>query len=157
MHRPGLQKDFKCIASLSATDFLLAVAPSDPARGAGMGGADTPAARQAIATARRHLQFSTAHVPLTDGHKMQLRHVGHAMNLLWGPLNQFSTHNFPDTYSPMMKLLHDAERGLPRQEEPTMPTLQEMHKKCAASPASSSDFWLLRIEWHAGTFMASTQ
>ena len=58
---------------------------------------------------------------------MQLRHVGHAMNLLRGPLNQFSTHNFPDTYSPMMKLLHDAERGLPRQEEPTMPTLQEMH------------------------------
>ena len=27
-----------------------------------------------------------------------------------------------------------------------MPTLQEMHKQCAASPASSSDFWLLRME-----------
>ena len=46
----------------------------------------------------------------------------------------------------MMKLLHDAERGLLRREEPTMPTLQDMHKKCAAPPASSSSFWLLRME-----------
>ena len=68
------------------------------------------------------------------------------MNLLWGPLNQFSTHNFPDTYSPIMKLLHDADPELPQQGEPSMPTLQDMHKTCAASPASSSSFWLLRME-----------
>ena len=87
MCRPGFQKDFKCIASLYASDFLLAAGPDEPSYAAGPGGADTSAARLAISTARKHLNFSTAHVPLTGGYNMQLRHMGHAMNLLWGPLN----------------------------------------------------------------------
>ena len=82
MRRRGFQQDFKCIASLSASDFLFAAGPDEPSHAAGPGGADTSAARLAISTARRHLNFSTAHVPLADGHNMQLRHVGHAMNLL---------------------------------------------------------------------------
>ena len=35
---------------------------------------------------------------------------------------------------------------MPTEEEPTMPTLQEMHRMTAASPASTASFWLLRQE-----------
>ena len=75
---------------------------------------------------------------------MRLRHVGHAMNILWGPLTLFSTHNYADTYSPLLRLLCEGHGEMPQQEEPTMPTLQEMHRMTAASPASTADFWLLR-------------
>ena len=90
--------------------------------------------------------FSTATVPLTDGHKMRLRHTGHAMNIVFGPLTTFSTHNFPDTYSPLLRALCQGHGEMSTDEEPTMPTLQEMHRMSAASPASTASLWLLRQE-----------
>ena len=90
--------------------------------------------------------FSTATVPLTDGHKMQLKHIGHAMNILWGPLTTFSTHNYADTYSPLLRTLCEGYGETTQEEEPTMPTLQEMHRMTAASPASTATFWILREE-----------
>ena len=97
-----------------------------------------PTASISVQKAFRNLMFSTATVPLTDGYKMRLRHTGHAMNILWGPLGTFSTHNFPDTYNPLMKLLYDGQGQMPEEEEPTMPTLQEMHRMGAASHASTA-------------------
>ena len=35
---------------------------------------------------------------------------------------------------------------MPTEEEPTMPTLQDMHRMTAASPASTASFWQLRQE-----------
>ena len=35
---------------------------------------------------------------------------------------------------------------MPQEEEPSMPTLQQMHRMTAASPASTAAFWLLRQE-----------
>ena len=90
--------------------------------------------------------FSTAHVPLTDGHKMKLRHIGNAMNIVSGPLTTFSTHSFADTYSCLLKTLCEGSGSMPQQEEPSTPTLQEMHKMSAASPVSTAKFWLLRQE-----------
>ena len=135
VRRPGFQKDLKATASLNADEFVRMMAQPS-------GSAAPPAVQQAL----RQLMFSTANVALTDGYKMRLRHVGHAMNIVWGPLTRFSTHNFADTYSPLVSLLHDGEGSLREDEEPEMPTLQAMHRKSAASPASTADFWLLRME-----------
>ena len=46
-------------------------------------------------------------MPGTEGRKKKLRFNGHANNLLWGPPSFFTTPNFADTYSPIVKLLHD--------------------------------------------------
>ena len=99
-----------------------------------------------VEKALRTLMFSAATVPLTDGYKMRLRHIGHAMNIIFGPLTTFSTHNFADTYSPLLRVLCEGRGGMPTEEEPAMPTLQEMHRMTAASPASTASFWLLRQE-----------
>ena len=101
---------------------------------------------ESVQKALRNLMFCTAHVPLTDGHKMKLRHIGHAMNIVSGPLTTFSTHNYADTYSCLLKTLCEGSGSMPQQEEPSMPTLQEMHKMTAASPVSTAKFWLLRQE-----------
>ena len=77
---------------------------------------------------------------------MRLRHIGHASNILWGPLTTFSIHNFADTYSPLLRVLCEGNGHMPQEEEPIMPTLQEMHRMTAASPASTASFWLLRQE-----------
>ena len=90
--------------------------------------------------------FSTAITPLTDGHKQRSRHMGHNQNIIWGPLQTFSTHNFADTYSSLLKTLCNGDFELPHDEEPIMPTLQEMHRMAAASPASTASFWLLKQE-----------
>ena len=68
------------------------------------------------------------------------------MTKLWGPLTTFSTHNYADNYSPVMKLLCEGDGEMPEAEEPTMPTLQQMHRMTAASPVSTAKFWLLRQE-----------
>ena len=45
-------------------------------------------------TALRHLMFSPATVPLTDGYKMRCHHFGTAMKLLFRSLTVLSTHNY---------------------------------------------------------------
>ena len=92
--------------------------------------------------------FSTATVPLTDGYKMRLRRIGHAMNILFGPLTTFSTHNFADTYSPLLRGLCECNGEMPGQEEPTMPTLQEMHRMTTTKHADNTLFLisLLKVQ-----------
>ena len=65
--------------------------------------------------------LSTATVPLTDGYKMRLRHIGHAMNIVFGPLTTFSAHNFADTYNPLLRVLCEGRGEMPKEEEPIMP------------------------------------
>ena len=140
LRREGFERDEKAIASVSSEALLQSTFNI-----VGEGGAVQPRTKAsgAVETALRNLMFSTATVPLTDGHKMRLRHIGHAMNIIFGPLTTFSTHNFPDTYSPLLRALCEGAE-MPTEEEPTMPTLQEMHRMSAASPASTASLWLLR-------------
>ena len=51
----------------------------------------TTAGNQSVRTALMHLNLSTATVPMTDGNKMRLQHVGSAMNRMFGPLTTFHT------------------------------------------------------------------
>ena len=56
---------------------------------------------QPLAAAFRHLTFQTGNIPMTEGYKMSLRHLGAALNIHDGPLAVFLTTNFADTYSPI--------------------------------------------------------
>ena len=60
-----------------------------------------------VKTALRTLLLSTSEVPGTEGRKGKLRFDGHGSNLLFGGPSFFATPNFADTYSPLVKLLHD--------------------------------------------------
>ena len=145
--REGFGQDEKAIAATSS-DQLVQMAVGIVKEQSGQAGA-VPSRTQvpeSVQKALRNRMFSTAHVPLTDGHKMKLRHIGHAMNIVWGPLTTFSTHNYADTHSCLLKTLCEGSGSMPQQEEPSMPTLQEMHKMTAASPVSTAKFWLLRQE-----------
>ena len=109
LRREGFQQDEKAIASVSSEQLLqMTVGMSgEPCNHTRDGGAVQPRTKTpaAVESALRNLMFSTATVPLTDGYKMKLRHIGHAMNILFGPLTTFSTHNFADTYSPLLRVL----------------------------------------------------
>ena len=99
--RQGYEKDVKAIAAASSADFVnAAVALHNPPRS----NADLlrSSAGQRVQTALRQLLLSTATVPLTDGYKMRLNHMGNAMSLQWGSLTVFRTHNYADNCSPML-------------------------------------------------------
>ena len=146
LRREGFEQDEKAIASVSSEALLQSTL--NVVNGEGEAGAMQPRTKKsdAVEKALRNVMYSTATVPLTDGYKMRLRHIGHAMNILFGPLTTFSTHNFADTYSPLLRVLCEGHGSMPTEEEPTMPTLQEMHRMSAASPASTASLWLLRQE-----------
>ena len=55
--------------------------------------------------ALQYVSFQTANIPLTQGYKMSLRHLGFALNIYDGPLSVFLTTNFADTYSPITATL----------------------------------------------------
>ena len=149
LRREGFQKDEKAIASTTSEQLLNLVtelAKEQNGHTAPASACHHPKAPTSVHKALQNLMFSTATAPLTDGNKMRLRHLGHAMTKLWGPLTLFSTHNYADNYSPLMKLLCEGDGEMPEAEEPTMPTLQQMHRMTAASPVSTAKFWLLRQE-----------
>ena len=110
-------------------------------------------------------------VPGTEGRKAQLRFDGHGSNLLFGSPSFFATPNFADTYSPLVKLLHDGPSqnshlilsgacqpagGLEAQAphaylasvEPKMPPLRQMHELVASDPRAQAKFFLLMSELH---------
>ena len=107
MERPGFEKDFRIIAAAASQDFVNAAlhptlprSDDDLIRAAG---------NEKVRTALRHLRFSTATVPFTDGHKMRLHHFGCGMNDIFGPLTVFHTHNYADNYSPGILTLQSSE------------------------------------------------
>ena len=115
--------------------------------------AHAEAVPQELRTALKHVLLSTVDVPFSDGHRMNLRHEGHNLNLWHGSLKLFMTCNFADTYSPLLvRLCLDDGRGqllgAPLElrldvDEPDMPTLREMHMLCARSPRAQSKFFAL--------------
>ena len=150
--RPGFEKDVKIIASCTSSDFVeAALHPSQPRTNEDL---IRTAGSEKVRTALRHLGFSTATVPLTDGNKMRLHHLGCAMNRAFGPLSMFHTHNYADNYSPeILTLLGSdgphlaADRGSSSlTQNVEMPTLQQMHKHTAASPRSTAKLFLLLEE-----------
>ena len=55
-----------------------------------------------LRTALRQVLFAQVKVPFTDGYRRKLRHEGHNLNAVHGPLKLFVTANFADVYSPVM-------------------------------------------------------
>ena len=109
-----------------------------------------------LRTALKQVLFAQVKVPFTDGYRRKLRHEGHNLNAVHGPLKLFVTANFADVYSPVLlsMLLADSDEN-PVAEPvevswanlaaqcPEMCTLQEMHRRVAASPRTQAKFWLL--------------
>ena len=102
---------------------------------------------QRVHTALRHLGFSTATCPLTDGNKMRLQHLGSAMNRTFSSLTVFHTHNYADNYSPeILKMQSPDPPVVPYVQNVVMPTLQQMHRRTAKSPRSTAKLFLLMEE-----------
>ena len=153
--RPGFEKDLHTICKVSAADFVAATTTQEPSIQGLIHGANAP---QSVKTALRHLLFTTATVPLTDGYKTRLRHMGYAQNIVFGPLSVFTTHNYSDTHSPLVHQISqrscESTKGMTSEmlerlmvtQEPCMPTLQDMHKLVARSPRSTAKFFLLMEE-----------
>ena len=87
-----------------------------------------------LSNALQYMTFQIANIPLTQGYKMSLRHLGFAMNIYDGPLSIFLTTNFADLYSSItVTLMNGAGEPLGKREinllddAPDMPTLQAMH------------------------------
>ena len=106
--------------------------------------------------ALRQVLFATVKVPFTDGYRRKLRHEGHNLNAVHGPLKLFVTANFADVYSPVllsMLLANSDENPVTEPLEirkadlaaqcPEMYSLQEMHRLVAAAPRTQAKFWLL--------------
>ena len=145
MERPGFLKDLKAIAAATSEEFVqAALDESRPQTNADL---IHTAGGDKVRTALRHLMFSTATVPLTDGYKMRCHHLGTAMKLLFGPLTVFHTHNYADNYSPDIVTMYGCDPPMAGgKQNITMPTLQQMHMKTAASPRSTARFFLLMEE-----------
>ena len=100
-----------------------------------------------LRTALKQVLFAQVKVPFTDGYRRKLRHEGHNLNAVHGPLKLFVTANFADVYSPVMlsmvlggsagNLVADpveASWADLATQCPDMCTLQEMHRRVAACP-----------------------
>ena len=147
MDRAGFEKDFKSIATTTSRDFTEAVIhPSAPRSNQDL---MHTAGNDRVRNALRHLGFSTATVPLTDGNKMRLHHHGCGMNQIFGPLTVFHTHNYADNYSPEILKLLGVEQSDTKQsdtdyvENINMPTLQQMHIHTASSPRATYKLFTL--------------
>jgi hypothetical protein len=160
LKRKGFQRDVKLIANSTSEQCVTALKASagqpGDVRNANM---EALSSNEKIAlqlrTALRQVLISTKDVPLTDGYKRNLRHESHNLNVTEGALVVFATFNFADTYSP---LLFQLVRGGPGQsvehigediechltdDDPNMPSLQQMHQLIAQSPRAQAKFFLL--------------
>ena len=141
--RPGFEKDMDLISALTAKDFVQSANSSD-------NGAHMTDAKLRAHKALQHLQFSTALVPMTDGYKMRLKHVGASFTRTWGPLQCFCTANHADTWSPIFLGIatsqavaanYDGCGRLNAVHRPEMPTLSKMHQLSCNSPRATMRFF----------------
>ena len=96
--RPGFEQDFKLIATVETDDAVHAgLHPSNPKTNQDL---IARAANDRFCTASRHLIFSIATVPMTDGNSMRLNHFGYTMNRNFCALTIFHAHHYADNYSP---------------------------------------------------------
>jgi len=136
LDRPGFSKDLKAIAAATSEEFVQAALHESRPRS----NEDLihTAGGEKVRTALRHLLFSTATVPLTDGYKMRCHHLGTAMKLLFGPLTVFHTHNYADNYSPEILTMYGCDPPMAGgKQNITMSTVQQMRKHTATSPRPS--------------------
>ena len=139
--RQGFEQDWHLIAATTSKDFVdAALAQQKPRHNSDIMNSPTITRAQKAVS---NLLFSTAMMPLSDGYKTRLKHIGSAMNQCFGPLTAFGTHNYADTYSPEIVALHGGG-GAPQPvaQEPVMPTLQQMHIMTAESPTSTATQFL---------------
>ena len=142
--RQGFEKDLKLIASAKTDDFLQAACAESTASTLQIARCDqTP---HNVQVALRHMLFSTANVPLTEGYKVRLRHLGHSYNYCFGPMSVFCTHNYSDTQNPLMHECVSPGSSDLSLEKPTLPPLQKMHELVAAHPACTAKFFMLMEE-----------
>ena len=158
--RHGYEADLKMIAKASATDCVEALCRPDAAKPDRQRSLDqlayAPSVPENLRKALRQVLFAQVNVPFTDGYRRGLRHEGHNLNAVHGPLKIFMTANFADVYSPVMlsMCLVDANANNvapPIQvlwtdlatQSPSMCTLQDMHRHVARHPRTQAKFWLL--------------
>jgi len=154
--RQGYEQDLKMIAKAKADHCVEALC----SLGQGQQSLDRMAyadqVPKELRAALKQVMISTAAVPFTDGYRRKLRHEGHNLNVVHGTLKIFMTCNFSDTYSPLLftlllgdsaeKPVAPAIRCSLADQQPQMPTLQQMHGLVAASPRSQAKFFLLMDE-----------
>ena len=103
----------------------------------------------AVQKTLQHVLMHTANAPMTEGHKVVIRHMGQAMNQRFGPFSSFFTTNFADTYHVLTQVLAQGA-GEPLgwrpldilQDSPPMPTSQAMHKIVATRPMVQAKLFL---------------
>ena len=61
-----------------------------------------PAVPEDLCTALTQVLFAQVKVAFTGGDRRQLRHAGHNLNAVHGPLKLFVTAQSADVYSPVM-------------------------------------------------------
>ena len=150
--RAGFAKDMDLIAQATSADFLEALNLCGP--GAGVKeAAGHPGTSAALKSVLRNLTMCTANIPGTDGRKMVQRHIGHSMNVIFGPCSLFVTFNFADTRSKIVhKLFTDASKNPEEfvvellEDNPPMPSLRSMHRLVAQNPRVQSKFFLFMLE-----------
>ena len=106
MARRGFGADLKEVSQASSSDIMEAAGlpkPPDCMLDA-LRRKDISAS---LKTALRSVLLSTSNVPGTEGRKVSQRHLGHAMNLWFGPSVAFITPNFADKYQRLMVDLHE--------------------------------------------------
>ena len=166
--RQGYEADLKIIATSKAEDCVEALCNTSPTTklaGAAKSGTQRGLDQLAYASnvpenlrkSIRQVLFATVNVPFTDGYRRNLRHEGHNLNAVHGPLKIFMTANFADVYSPVLlsMILADGD-GNPVAEPaecpwpasltrqcPEMHTLQSMHRLVAQCPRTQAKFFLL--------------
>ena len=162
--RQGYEADLKLISKACPEECVEVLchagSAAKPARQRGLDqlayAEDVP---QNLRAALKQVLFSQVKVPFTDGYRRKLRHEGHNLNAVHGPLKLFVTGNFADVYSPVMLsmvLSHDfgtVDRPAAdtveltwanlAEQNPTMCSLQEMHRRVAKCPRTQAKFWLL--------------
>ena len=103
--RQGYEADLKAIAKARPEDCVQALCGSagKPERQRGLDQlAYAPDVPENLRTALKQVLFAQVKVPFTDGYRRKLRHEGHNLNAVHGPLKLFVTANFADVYSPVM-------------------------------------------------------
>ena len=162
LKRKGFQKDVKLIANSTSEQCMSALQdsagrPGDVSKHNIEALANNAKIAQELRTALRQVLISTKDVPLTDGYKRNLRHESHNLNVTEGPLVVFATFNFADNYAPLLfRLVRDGfssnDPGQPAvqdivcrltDDDPNMPSLQQMHQMIAQSPRAQAKFFLL--------------
>ena len=103
--RQGYEADLKAISKARPEDCVEALCGSagQSERQRGLDQlAYAPDVPENLRTALKQLLFAQVKVPFTDGYRRKLRHEGHNLNAVHGPLKLFVTANFADVYSPVM-------------------------------------------------------